>query len=210
MERFRSIERPHVFLASPGAASADSPTLLLLHGTGADEHDLIGLGQKLLPDANLLSPRGMHLENGMNRFFERYPDGSFNEESIDAAVEDLAAFVRAASSHYSLNPEEIIAVGFSNGANTAAALLVSQPNLLRGAVLFGSTRPFLTRPIGVSLEGKKVWLANGDLDSYAPLERSVKWVEELTAAGAKVKFLRHPGGHQISMAHIQEISRDLT
>lgn len=208
MTSLAPLSRPHVYRAADGATAA-TPTLLLLHGTGADEHDLLSLGTQLNPNANLLSPRGLHLENGMNRFFERYPDGTFNEESIDLAVADLADFVVAATEHYGFAAEAVTAVGFSNGANTAAALLVSRPDLLSGAALFGSTRPYRSRLIEVSLDGKRVWLANGDQDSYAPLDRSLAWVSDLQAAGAQVSLLRHPGGHQISLAHVQQISREL-
>lgn len=201
--------RPHVYrpaLTRPEAA----PTLLLLHGTGADEHDLLPLGRELSSNANLLSPRGLHLENGMNRFFERYPDGTFNEDSIDSAVAELGEFLSQAQNYYGFDAGRVTAVGFSNGANIAAALLVSLPRLLAAAVLFGTTRPYASRPIGADLAGKKVWIANGDQDPYANLAKSEAWVADLKAAGAEVDFLRHPGGHQITMAHVQHISSVLT
>lgn len=197
------ISRPHVF--EPGS---NNRVLLLLHGTGADEHDLLPLGRAIDSQAALLSPRGMYLEAGMNRFFERYPDGTFNESSIDDSVDELASFVGAAIEHYQLGGKEFIAVGFSNGANTAAALLVRQPELLAGAVLFGSTRPY-AQPEQVDLSGKLVWLANGDQDHYAPVGISEVWVSQLLEFGAEVKWLRHPGGHQISATHVAEIASDL-
>lgn len=196
-----NLSRPHAF-----ETGTNNRVLLLLHGTGADEFDLLGLGRAIDQEASLLSPRGMHLEAGMNRFFERYPDGSFNESSIDQAVSELADFIQAAFSHYQLEEKELIAVGFSNGANTAAALLVRKPELLSGAVLFGSTRPY-AKVEGVNLAGKKVWLANGDLDHYAPVRVSEAWVEQLQEFGAEVNWLRHSGGHQISPAHVAEISK---
>lgn len=199
----RDISRPHVF-----QAGSNSRVLLLLHGTGADEYDLLQLGRALDPEANLLSPRGMYLENGMNRFFERYSDGTFNEESIDLAVEELAEFIEVAIDHYGLREMPMTAVGFSNGANTAAALMVKRPELLAQAVLFGSTKPY--REVqAVNLGGKRIWLANGDVDPYAPVSVSERWVSELSGFGASVSWLRHPGGHSVSPAHIQEISRDL-
>lgn len=201
--------RPHVYVPAAGG-SKQATTLLLLHGTGADEHDLLPLGRQLLPSANLLSPRGMHLENGMNRFFERYSDGTFNEASIDTAVAELVEFLQHSAAFYGYDPERVIAVGFSNGANTAAALLVEEPTVLSGAVLFGTTRPFKQRPITNSLVEKQVWIANGDNDPYADLVASEAWVADLRAAGAEVTFLRHPGGHQISSQHVQQISRVLT
>ncbi len=197
------LSRPHVFL--PG----NERTLLLLHGTGGDENDLIRLGKALDPEAALLSPRGMYVEAGMNRFFERYSDGSFNEDSIREAVEELAAFLEAAAKEYALDTSKICAAGFSNGANTAAALMVTHPNLLAKAVLFGSTRPFVDFSFQPDLTGKQIWIANGDFDSYAPNEITEEWVTQLRSFGADVTWLRHPGGHQISPAHLQEISSSL-
>ena len=198
-----NLSRPHVF--EPGS---NNRVLLLLHGTGADEFDLLPLGKALDPEASRLSPRGMYLESGMNRFFERYPDGTFNEDSIDQAVDELADFLLVAVEHYGLVGKEIVAAGFSNGANTAAALLVRRPELLSGAVLFGSTKPY-KNPQKSNLSGKRVWLANGDQDPYAPVAVSEQWVEQLRDFGAEVSWLRHPGGHQISPAHLQVISSEL-
>jgi phospholipase/carboxylesterase len=197
----RDLTRPHVF------EKKGERTLLLLHGTGADEHDLLRLGAALDPDASLLSPRGMVSENGMNRFFERRPDGSFVQESVLQAVDELKDFLAAARAEYELE-SEVIAAGFSNGANTAIALQVTHPELLDGAVMFGSTRPIEQLPLA-DLNGKRLWIANGVNDPYAPESVTVEWVEQLRGMGASVKWLSHPGGHQISPAHLQEISREL-
>lgn len=197
------ISRPHTF-----QQGTSSRTLLLLHGTGGDEFDLINLGKAIDPEASYLSPRGMHLESGMNRFFERYPDGSFNEESIDVAVQELAGFVQAAVASYGIDPINIFGVGFSNGANTLAALMVSEPDLLFGAALFGSTKPYAS-VAAVNLTGKKIWLANGDQDSYAPISVSQSWTAELKDFGADVTWLRHAGGHQISAEHVVVVAKGI-
>ena len=194
------LSRPHVFIKGSAAR-----TILVLHGTGADEHNILPLAQALDPEASVLSPRGMHLEAGMNRYFERYPDGTFNEQSIDLAVAELAEFIEAAAKEYGFDKANIFATGFSNGANTAAALMVRRPELLVGAALFGSTIPY-AQVEKVNLTGKRIWLANGDYDSYAPVEVSERWVAKLTDFGATVTWLRHPGGHQISQDHLQAIS----
>lgn len=199
----RDLSRPHVF-----EMGSNRRVLLLLHGTGADEFDLVSLGKAIDKDASLLSPRGMHLENGMNRYFERYPDGSFNEASIDLAVDELADFVKAASDHYQLSGQTFTAVGFSNGANTAAALMLKHPSLLESAVLFGSTRPYKEPPTA-DLTDKRIWLANGDNDPYAPIHISEIWLNQLRDMGANTYWLRHPGGHQISSEHVTEISKNL-
>lgn len=202
--RGTDLSRPHVYQAGSG-----SRTLLLLHGTGADEYDLLRLGKALDPEASLLSPRGLYLEGGMNRFYERYPDGRFNEDSIRWAVDELSQFLIAASAEYGFAFEDLLAAGFSNGANTASALLVTRPEQLAGAVMFGSTRPFLKLDSAPDLTGKRIWIANGDQDPYAPVETVQGWVHELSGYGAEVKWLRHPGGHQISPAHLQQISSEL-
>lgn len=198
----RDLTRPHVFVPGEGR------TLLLLHGTGADEHDLLRLGSALDAKAAQLSPRGMVSEHGMNRFFERRPDGSFVQESVIEAVDDLKDFLAAAKAEYAF-PRQLFAAGFSNGANTAIALMVLHPEVVDGAVLFGSTRPLEVVP-DTDLTHKRIWIANGVNDPYAPEQVTAQWVEQLRAMGAEVKWLSHPGGHQISPAHLQEISRDLS
>jgi predicted esterase len=197
------LSRPYVF--SHGTSSR---TILALHGTGGDEHNILGLAQALDPTASILSPRGMHLEGGMNRFFERYADGTFNEESIDLAVNDLADFIVAAVNEYGIDSGNIFATGFSNGANTASALMIRRPELLAGAALFGSTIPYAHED-PVDLSGKKIWLANGDNDSYAPVDVSERWVAQLCDFGADVTWLRHPGGHQIAPEHVNLIAEQL-
>ena len=197
------LSRPHVF-----QKGTSSRTILVMHGTGGDEHNILPLAKALDPDASVLSPRGMHLEGGMNRYFERYPDGTFNEQSIEEAVSDLAEFISAAVQEYGIDAGNIFATGFSNGANTAAAIMVRQPELLVGAALFGSTIPFAeVEP--VDLTGKRIWLANGDQDSYAPVDVSARWVEQLVDFGAEVTWLRHSGGHQISQDHLRQIAEGL-
>jgi phospholipase/carboxylesterase len=200
----RDLTRPHVW--QPGSDT----TLLLLHGTGGDERDLLNLGRALAPEASLLSPRGLVVENGMNRFFERYQDGSFNEESVRQSVSELADFVLAAQIKYGFEPAKTYAVGFSNGANTAAAMLLISPELLAGAALFGSTRPLRNYQERPDLTGKRVWIANGDHDGYAPVGATETWLGELSGFGAEVSWLRHAGGHQISPEHVQQIHSELS
>lgn len=197
------LSRPHVF-----EQGTSSRTILVLHGTGADEHNILPLAKALDPEASVLSPRGMYLEGGMNRYFERYPDGTFNEQSIDVAVAELSEFIDVAASEYGFDKGSIFATGFSNGANTASALMVRHPELLVGAALFGSTIPY-AQVERVDLTGKRIWLANGDQDSYAPVQVSERWVEQLREFGADATWLRHLGGHQISQDHIRVIAEEL-
>ncbi|HEX8834360.1 MAG TPA: alpha/beta hydrolase, partial [Abditibacteriaceae bacterium] len=117
------------------SAKADAPTLLMLHGTGGTEHDLIEIGKTLRPDANLLSPRGKVSENGMARFFRRLSEGVFDEEDLRFRTHELADFIRDAAAEYNFDAQKIVAVGYSNGANIAATMMLLRPEVLRGAIL---------------------------------------------------------------------------
>jgi phospholipase/carboxylesterase len=194
------LTRPHVY--KPGG----DRTLILLHGTGADEQDLLPLGELLSPGATLLSPRGMNRAEGVNRFFERRPDGSFVQETLSQALEELGSFFEAAQSEYSLDLAKAFAVGFSNGGNTALAMLLQNPESLAGVVAFGATNPMPQLTSFPDLSGKKVFIANGTQDPYAPQETTEEFVQQLKAAGAEVLRLSHPGGHTISIEHVTQIA----
>lgn len=204
----RDLSRPHVW--RPSSNSATSKTLLLLHGTGADEHDLLSLGKALDPSANLLSPRGLVVESSMSRFFLRYPDGRFDEAGIVLAVDELADFIAVAAEEYGFDAKKVFAVGFSNGANAAGALLLLHPESIAGIAAFGTTKSFLESRSVANLAGKKVWIANGATDEYSPADRTTDMVSEFKSLGAEVQLMMHPGGHEIVMRHIQQIHRNLT
>lgn len=201
------LTRPHVW--RPATDVAATRTLLLLHGTGADEFDLLNLGKALDPKANLLSPRGLVDENGMNRFFIRFPDGSFDENSIQQNVDELAAFIRKASVHYGFDLKKLVAVGFSNGANTAGALITLHPDTVAGIIAFGTTKAFKVSPTKPDLRGKFVFIANGEADPYSPPAATDSMVQEFSEFGADVKVWLHPGGHQISPEHVADIAKQL-
>ena len=203
----KDLTRPHLW--QPNQDSENARTLLLLHGTGADENDLVHLGNALDPGANILSPRGLVNENGMNRFFIRFPDGRFDEDSIRENVHDLAEFIRAAAKEYGFSLEKLVAVGFSNGANTAGALITLHPELLAGIVAFGTTKAFVESPVTPDLTGKFVFIANGETDSYSPEAKTRQMVEEFRSWGADVQVLMHKGGHQITAEHVEYIREAL-
>lgn len=184
----------HRFVAA--APSGPKTTLLLLHGTGADEQDLIPLGEELLPGAALLSPRGRVLEHGMPRFFRRLAEGVFDLEDLKLQTDALARFVGSASQKYGLAGNKIIAVGYSNGANIAASVLLTHPKLLSGAVLFRPMVPF--RPqLAADLKDIPVLLAAARRDQIVPPRQTSELAEIFTAAGARVTIHWHPGGHEL-------------
>jgi predicted esterase len=182
------------------AATQPDPkiTLLLLHGTGADEEDLIPLGRQLVPGAALLSPRGRVLEHGMPRFFRRLAEGVFDLDDLKLQTDELAKFVGNASRKYGLDGHKIIAVGYSNGANIASSLLLTHPHLLSGAVLFRPMVPF--RPqASPTLKGVPVLLAAARRDQIVSPKETAELAEILTSAGARVTTHWHPGGHELGV-----------
>jgi phospholipase/carboxylesterase len=197
------LEFIHRFVPPTAAADeASTMTLLLLHGTGGDEHDLIPLGASLLPGAALLSPRGKVLERNAPRFFRRIAEGVFDQEDLARRTEELARFVEAAVRAYQLDGEQVYAVGFSNGANIAGSLLLRRPGLLRGAVLLSPMVPFEpeTSP---DLGGTGVFIGAGRTDAVSPPAQAERLGSLLRGAGADVTIHWHPGGHTISNSELE-------
>jgi predicted esterase len=188
------------------ATAPDAPTLLLLHGTGGNEYDLLDLGRMLLPDAALLSPRGQVLENGMPRFFRRLAEGVFDLDDLRQRTQDLADFVVAASAHYGFAANRVIAVGYSNGANIAASTLLLRPEVLAGAVLFHAMVPLVPEQ-QPDLSGVPVFIGAGRSDTMIPPAQTEQLAQMLTAAGAKVELLWQPGGHNLTQAEVQAAKR---
>lgn len=185
---------------------AGSTTLLLLHGTGGDEEDLIPLGRTLLPGAGLLSPRGKVREGGAPRFFRRLAEGVFDLEDLAVRTDELGRFVQGAARTYRLDPARIVAVGFSNGANIAASLLLRRPGVLRGAVLLSPMVPFEpeTPP---DLEGTAVFIAAGRADPISRPAQAERLAELFRAAGGDVTVRMHAGGHQVTR-EVMEAAHD--
>jgi predicted esterase len=182
----------------------DGTTLLLLHGTGADEDDLIPLGRAVAPGAALLSPRGQVLENGMPRFFRRLAMGVFDLEDLKQRTADLARFVGAAADHYAIDLAHTIVLGYSNGANIAASLLLSEPGLVRSAVLLHAMVPF--RPEQpLDLTGTRVMLTGGRADPMIPLDQTLELAEILKAGGADVELHVAPGGHELAGSEVENV-----
>ncbi len=184
----------------PGAAST-SAVLLLLHGTGGDENDLMALGRELLPGAALLSPRGKVLENGMARFFRRLSEGVFDTEDVIVRTNELADFVGKAAALYGFDPGHVFAVGYSNGANIAASMLLLRPAVLAGAVLFRTMLP-LQPPAQPDLHAKPILIAAGRNDQIMPSAQTEALATLLRDSGADVTLHWQPGGHALSAPEI--------
>jgi phospholipase/carboxylesterase len=172
-------------------------TLLLLHGTGGNERDLIPLGRELDPNAALLSPRGKVLENGMPRFFRRLAEGVFDLEDLKTRTNELADFVAAAVRHYELAADHVVAVGYSNGANIAASMLLLRPEILHAAILFRAMVPLVpeNRP---NLSSQRVWIGAGDQDPIVPASETKRLAELLRRAGADVTIRFAKAGHGLT------------
>ena len=181
------------------ASGPGKPPILLLHGTGGDENDLLPFGQTVAPGAALLSPRGKVLEGGMLRFFRRIAEGVFNEEDVRHRANELADFVQDAREIYRL--EAPIAVGFSNGANIAAAILQLRPEVLVGAVLLRAMVPLKERP-QADLAGKPVLILSGAMDPIVPAGNASRLAAILESAGAAVDHRILPAGHNLTQADV--------
>jgi phospholipase/carboxylesterase len=184
----------HRFFAASDPAR---PPLLLLHGTGGNEDDLVPLGEMLLPGAAILSPRGQVLEHGMPRFFRRFAEGVFDLEDLERRTHELADWVPMTLAHYGLGGRRPVAVGYSNGANIAAAMLLLRPEVLAGAVLFRAMTP-LEPKTPPDLAGRSIFMASGRDDPFIRAEDSERLAKMLEAAGARVTTRWTDGGHALT------------
>ncbi|MBA3870206.1 MAG: alpha/beta hydrolase, partial [Anaerolineae bacterium] len=183
------------------ATTANSPTLLLLHGTGGDENSLIQIGSQLVPDAAILSLRGKVLENGMPRFFRRLAEGVFDQEDLLVRTHELADFIQSSSAEYEFDLSSVIAVGYSNGANIAASLMLLHPGLIQRAVLFRAMLPFTpTEPL--DLTGTNTLLLAGRYDNLIPTASVEALASALESAGANVDLNWQPTDHRLTPADL--------
>lgn len=177
----------------------EAPPLLLLHGTGGDENDLLPLGKAIAPGSALLSPRGKVLEHGMPRFFRRLAEGVFDEEDVRRRANELADFIAEARKRYGLAAP--IALGYSNGANIAAAMMLLRPEAVAGALLLRAMVPLRAAP-RADLREKAVLIVSGQLDPIIPADNSASLAAMLKSAGANVQQSVLPIGHGLSQADV--------
>lgn len=195
----------HVFVPAE-SPSSDSVTLLLLHGTGGDERDLLPLGRELLPGAALLGVRGKVLENGMPRFFRRFAEGVFDLDDLEARTNELAQFIDHAAQYYRFRKQNLVAVGYSNGANVAASLILLHPHYLKAAVLFRVMVPF-TPDLIRNFTALSVFIAAGDRDPIIPHDQTEQLAAILQTGGADVSLFWHRGGHELGEEDVMAAKR---
>ncbi|QCR30894.1 alpha/beta hydrolase [Lysinibacillus sp. SGAir0095] len=182
------------------------PVLLLLHGTGGDENGLLALADIVDPEASVLSVRGNILENGMPRFFRRLAEGIFDEEDLIFRTKELNQFLDDASKEYRFDRQNIVAIGYSNGANIAASLLFHYKDALKGAVLHHPMVP--RRGIELpDLKDAKVFISAGTNDPICPQQESLELKQILDSAGASVEVHWEDRGHQLTMTEVQAAKR---
>jgi len=183
----------------PGARPGARP-LLLLHGTGGNEHDLIPLGQMVAPGAPLLSPRGKVLEHGMPRFFRRLAEGVFDEDDVRARARELADFIEAARQRYGIAAP--VALGYSNGANVAAAVMLLRPDVLAGGILLRAMVPLSNAKVGSGLAGEAALIVSGARDPIAPPANAARLKAMLEQGGADVDHRILASGHELSQEDV--------
>jgi phospholipase/carboxylesterase len=193
---------PHPDFIHEFVPGSSERTLLLLHGTGGSERDVIPLGRELDPHASLLSPRGKVLEDGMPRFFRRLAEGVFDLDDLTRRTHELADFVTAAVRFYKIDMKNIVGVGYSNGANIAASMLLLRPEILSAAILFRAMVP-LTPETQPNLSSVHVWIGAGTIDPIVPASETKQLAELLRAAGADVTIRFFEGGHELTRDDVE-------
>ncbi|MBP1989940.1 alpha/beta hydrolase [Paenibacillus eucommiae] len=190
----------HVFIEGK---RKDLPTLLLLHGTGGNERDLLSLAEIIAPDASVLGVRGNVLENGMPRFFRRLAEGVFDIEDLIFRTQELNDHISDFAEQYSFNRDHVVAIGYSNGANIAASLLYHHQNSLQGAILFHAMVPrqHIELP---SLANVPVFIGAGKRDSLIDPEQTKELSAHLRQAGADVTEYWTEGGHQLTREEVEK------
>ncbi len=188
----------HLFIPSSGGSKL---TLLMLHGTGGDENDLVPIFKELGVASSMLSPRGKVLENGMPRFFRRTAEGVFDLRDLELRTRELSDFVGASVREYGLDAHCVVAMGYSNGANIVASVLLSRPDVLAGAILLRPMLPMIPRSLP-DLRSKPIFISAGISDEIIPKESTARLIDILEKSGADLKVAHQPSGHALVTSDI--------
>lgn len=185
----------HIFVpADPPHSNA--VTLLLLHGTGGDERDLLPIGRRLWPGAALLGVRGQVWENGMPLFFRRLAEGVVDVDDLKSRTENLARFIEAAAEQYGFSKRRLVLVGYSNGANIASSLMFLHPHYEGAGLLFRPLVPYeptLLRNFGELV----VFISAGTTDPIVSPSCPQQLAAIFESGGADVSLFWHDGGHEL-------------
>jgi len=188
----------------PARDPACRDTLLLLHGTGGDENDLMPLAEMVAPDAARLSPRGTVLEHGMPRYFRRIAEGVFDLEDLRLRTLELGAFVEHSFAAHGVDPRHVVALGYSNGANIGWSLLLARPELLAGAALLRPMLPAVPAALP-DLGGRRVLVVAGESDPIAPPEHAARLSAALASAGAAVTRHVSRAAHELVREDVEAL-----
>lgn len=180
----------------------DAYTLLLLHGTGGDETDLIPLAQNFGDGYNILSLRGNVSEHGMPRFFKRLGMGIFDEEDLHFRTDEMIEFIKELSEKEKFNANKIIAIGYSNGANIAGSAIIKYPGIFSGAILYRPMPPFKTINENGSKSSTKVFLSSGQTDPTVSLAVITEYLEKLKSMVSEVEYHVIPAGHHLTQQDV--------
>lgn len=192
----------HIFIEGTNVKNV----LILLHGTGGNEHDLVNIGKHIDPDASILGVRGNVLEGGMPRYFRRLSEGVFDEEDLFFRAQELHKFLKEALHHYAPKNEQISIIGYSNGANIAATLLMKHEKLADRAILFHAMVPYRNQEVRV-LTNTQVFIGAGSNDPIIPQNETLELIDVLRSNHASVKDIWYNNGHQLTMNEVDDAQK---
>ncbi|MCA1492181.1 alpha/beta hydrolase [Ensifer sp. NBAIM29] len=193
----------HGYVHKLKAGTPGSPILFVLHGTGGDENQFFGFGAELLPDATIVSPRGDVSEHGAARFFKRTGEGVYDMADLARATRKMASFVKALAAEH--RASEIIGLGYSNGANILANVMIEE-GIFDRAVLMHPLIPFRSRD-NPALEGRRILITAGERDPICPAPLTQALADYFTNQGARLDLEWHSGGHDIRQNEVAAIGR---
>lgn len=192
----------HIFIEGTN----NKNVLILLHGTGGNEHDLINVGKHIDPDASILGVRGNVLEGGMPRYFRRLAEGVFDEVDLFFRAQELHNFLNDAIQHYAPKSEQITMIGYSNGANIAATLLMKHEKLVDRAILFHAMVPYRNQEV-LALDNTYVFIGAGSNDPIIPQNETQELIDVLRSNQATVKDIWYNNGHQLTMNEVEDAQK---